>query len=559
MRYRKKWDIHEQIRELRVILGLQEQGHKAYRHLTEKTIYQNKDSIHHLKGILRDDIHLLSEAKKHDATTIKEAFKGRKKRRLAFSRANVAEAREALKKYVFDSINMLNKLIYEVKRRRKLLERLTSELETLKLMPEKPDSGDQQRIRRLENSIEKVDIKLAAAKAIHSTYLNILEYLKDEVMCFPLSLGVMESTLASYSRELTSMTQMADEANETRDEITTELTEMEQRFIQERKTRDNTMNWQRRMLKEILDKPHQKRDVPKKPLNVEFQSLLGRETPVQAAAKTEAEKAMIKNQQKLMSDIDNLKNAVHCSEIEDIAGRFAEMEDTSERLQKHLEETNELQETLLTRLHGLELQQVKMKFHQVHGIESFDTLDTDLKSNLKLEEEKLEEIKRKLFQNQELRLTVQNGIDNLYIKLFGITPVKKDAPPVTPKELDGTEPARKTPKESYKKLDVCQEKLVYLMEIGASSLEEEWLTDEHAEPFMQVRELLEASTTHEPRNTKIDLDTDDGDDIDAFEFEAVEQEYAPSREDIKRESQRIIDTKKKVSKPQKKKHRREQK
>ncbi|KAJ1145642.1 hypothetical protein NDU88_011928 [Pleurodeles waltl] len=89
----------------------------------------------------------------------------------------------------------------------------------------------------------------------------------------------------------------------------------------------------------------------------------------QAMAKAEAEKNMTKSQQELITDIENLKNAVHCSKIEDIAGRFAELEETSQRLQKHLDETNQKREQLLAQLHGLELQQVEMKFHHGQGFE----------------------------------------------------------------------------------------------------------------------------------------------------------------------------------------------
>ncbi|KAJ1145640.1 hypothetical protein NDU88_011926 [Pleurodeles waltl] len=194
-----------------------------------------------------------------------------------------SQAKEALEKYVFDSRNVLNKLIYEVKKRQRVLVELNSYLETLKLMQlaEKPDSAEQQRIRQLENSIEKVETKLAAAKAIHRTYLKILDYLKEEVLCFPLSLGVIANTVASYSHELATMTQMAGEASVARDAITSELSELEKRFIEERKTRENAMNWQRRMLKELVDKPHLRRDGPKKVTNEELESLLGRETPVQ--------------------------------------------------------------------------------------------------------------------------------------------------------------------------------------------------------------------------------------------------------------------------------------
>ncbi|XP_078496985.1 coiled-coil domain-containing protein 183 [Lissotriton helveticus] len=547
MKYQKKWDIHEQVRELRVVLALQEQGFRAFKHGPEKTIIQNRESIHHLKTLLREDFYLLHDAQKYDKKTIDQAFKGQKKRRLSFGRSTVEQAKDSLEKYVFDSKNVLNKLLYEVKKRQRALVELNSLLETLKLMQlaEKPDSAEQQQIRQLENSIEKVETKLAAANAIHRTYLKILDYLKEEVLYFPGSLGVMADTVNSYSHELATMTSMADEASIARDAITSELSEMEKRYIEDRKTRENTMNWQRRMLKDLVDKQHLRREGPKKVMNVELESLLGRENPVQALAKAEAEKSMTKSQQKLFTDIDNLKNAVHCSKIEDIAGRLADLEETTERLQKHVDDTNQKQEQLLAQLHSLELQQVERKFHDGRGSESFDALDVELRNNLKLEEERLLQMKQNLFHNQELFLTIKNGIDNLYVKLYGISPPRKDS--------ETPEGRQKTPKESYKKLDICQAKLLYLLETESGFLQEGWLKDERAEPFLQVRDMLETSTTHEPNNRRIKIEYAQDSAEDTFEFEGGHQEYAPSREDIKKESQSIIEMKKKVGKSPKKK------
>lgn len=68
----------------------------------------------------------------------------------------------------------------------------------------------------------------------------------------------------------------------------------------------------------------------------------------------------------------------------------------------------------------------------------------------------------------------------------------------------------------------------------------------------KVRDALESSTLKEKHNTRITFEDQEEDMIETFQFADVDHSYGPSRAEIKKQGQRLIEGKLKVSKKKKK-------
>ncbi|XP_030896879.1 coiled-coil domain-containing protein 183 isoform X3 [Leptonychotes weddellii] len=147
-------------------------------------------------------------ANKDDQRTISKACGKDASMRLAHCRSSMEVAREKLRKYVFDRVNVHNVLIHLVRRRGQKLESMQLELASLRSQPDATKeelrmlqkahppgsdsrwafrwavpkhcvpSGHPQVIRQLENNIEKTMIKITTSQNIHLLYVDLLDYLK---------------------------------------------------------------------------------------------------------------------------------------------------------------------------------------------------------------------------------------------------------------------------------------------------------------------------------------------------------------------------------------------
>lgn len=159
-----------------------------------------------------------------------------------------------------------------------------------------------------------------------------------------------------------------------------------------------------------------------------------------------------------------------------------------------------------------------------------------MQDRLKEEQERLQLAHTNMTKSQKLLLTLQMGIDNLYLRLVGIAlPAAQRT--ATPDSLDGL--------DLHSKLAYCERKLLHLVDkLQALSTTEEDNT--------KVRDALESSTLKEKQNTRITFEELEDDMIETFHFADVDHSYVPSRAEIKKQSQRVIEEKFKTAKKKKK-------
>uniref|UniRef100_A0A6I8NG28 Uncharacterized protein n=1 Tax=Ornithorhynchus anatinus TaxID=9258 RepID=A0A6I8NG28_ORNAN len=246
-------DIRDQIQELRAIIRLQEQGRVLHTQSSKQRVNQNKDTVGLLRGSIRQRTREWQMARKHDERSISWAFREEHLLKLATNKTSMEvtsgegcrgaleswrgagggqvgglplgqplflaagqSVQQKLQKYIYDRVKVHDALVHLLRRRAAVLEDLQRELLRLRRLeePSKETELQHQRIRQLENSIEKMEMKCSSAQSIHQMYENSLASLKQELASYPSKLSNMANMVGAYQSALQDMTQMAQETIE---------------------------------------------------------------------------------------------------------------------------------------------------------------------------------------------------------------------------------------------------------------------------------------------------------------------------------------------------------
>ncbi|KAH0506926.1 coiled-coil domain-containing protein 183 isoform X1 [Microtus ochrogaster] len=499
----------------------------------EKTA-QNKATLGLLRSNLRRGAQEWALAKKYDQRTISKACGKDVSMRLAHRRCSMEVAREKLRKYVFDRVNAHNVLIHLARLRGQKLESLQLELASLRNQPDatKDELKLLQIIRQLENNIEKTTLKITTSRNIHMLYSDLLDYLKKVLAGYPTELDKLQNLVTNYCSELSDMTVMSQDAMMITDEVKRNMRQGEATFIEERRARENRLNQQKKLIDKIHTKETSEKyrrgrrdlDFPSNLMSMDTMKVRKKETSI----------ADMEYQTEVTTLVERVKSAVQCSHLWDIAGRFLAQKNTEENLELQMEDCEERRMQLEALMKKLELEEALLKFHQTPSSVGFNSIEKKMKNMLEEEEARLQLAHSNMTKSQQLLLAIQTGIDNLYIRLIGITL------PATQKEV-----AMSDTLDVYGKLEYCEGKLIYLAERVQM-----WTRDEEVDT--KVRDALESSTLKEKHNTRITFEDQEEDMIETFQFADVDHSYVPSRAEIKKQGQRLIEGKLKMSKKKKK-------
>ncbi|XP_062448604.1 coiled-coil domain-containing protein 183 [Rhea pennata] len=532
----QKTDITQQIQELRTIISLQEQGKKLFIQIAEEKLSQNRYLLPCLRGTVRDDICALGLAEKHDRVIISEACRAQKRLGAVLARSTVEMAREKLQNDIFDRVNMCNMLLYELRQRDRALDELQRQLQH-SMEAETSDKQYQtqmQVIRQLENNIEKMLMKVRTGQKVNTLYMAMRDVLKKELAHLPLQLDVLHRMVEVYQGELKGMELMALDAFKATESAKGDLANLETQFLMERNLRDRSLAAQKERIDRIRLKDaseRHRRAQAKGELAVDFPPLISQESLL--GTKREATKSQIEHQARVTSEVEKVKSAVQCSRLWDIAGRLLAQQKSTVDLQQHIKECEEKKVVLKDKLKELELKQAELKFHQPPSAISSRKLEEELKINLQQEEARLEQMQAQMLKNQELLLMFENGIDNLFIRLYGITVPDQD----TSVEA----------KDTNEKLQHCEKKLLHLAQL-VTNLPAQYSLDENNETFVKVRNFLEKTTKDEPQNLKISLEDEGSGVQDAFDFADKDHGHVLTRDEIKKQGLRFIESKMKSGK-----------
>uniref|UniRef100_A0A8C5REY1 Coiled-coil domain-containing protein 183 n=1 Tax=Laticauda laticaudata TaxID=8630 RepID=A0A8C5REY1_LATLA len=535
MRFKRKKDLKEQIRELQAIIHIQEQGRKLRTQASEEAVRKNRDLIAFLHTTLQAEMHELNLGLKYDHVTISRACLDRKRVKIAMADYTMEQARESLSQRVFDRMNTHNILLYEVKRRGNHLEELQVMLQGLiDLEMASPELQLQlQTIRQLENNIEKMQVNIMTADKIHILYVKMVGVLRGELSRLPFVLEDLEHRVGTYQMELQGMDLMAKDMQEAMEAAKADMANAESELIAEKKFRENSLSIQKKQIERIRAKdPTERQRRMQARRDMDFPALMMREGT--RGAKLEASKAQIEYQGLVTSEVEKVKSAVQCSHLWDIAGRFMAQKKSEENLQQQIAKSEKKQRGLKSQLKALELQRAELKFHQSPGFLSSKTLEENLWKNLEEEEERLSRVRGQAFRNQELLLHFENGVDNLILRLWDIRVPDQEGFPKM--------------EDVFEKLQFCETKLLHLSRKMLDLPSDILWQDESDEAFVHLRNFLEESARDEPQNLRITFSEDEEDVREAFQFADIDHSYVPGREEIKKEALKLIEEKTKVIK-----------
>ncbi|XP_037349976.2 coiled-coil domain-containing protein 183 [Talpa occidentalis] len=526
-------DTEEQIQELKTITRLQEQCRALQVQAIKEKAVKNKATLALLNSNIRRAAQDWASTRKSDQRIIARACGKDLSTRLAHCPHTMEVARDKLRKYVHDRERAHNALSHLVRRRGQRLDSLRRELARLQGQPgaTREERRQLQVIRQLENNIEKTVVKINSSRHIHLLYAHLLDYLKKELVGYSTQLDKLQTLVVSYCSELSDMTVMSHDAMMITDEVKRNMRQGEATFIQERRARENRLNQQKKLIDKVYSKAASEK-YRRGQQDLDFPtSLMGLE--MAKVMKTRASKAEIQYQKDVAAPVEKVKAAVRCSHLWDIAGRFLAQRHTEENLDLQMEDCEARRARLQALMQKLELEEAVLRFQQTPTSTSFESLERRMQDMLREEEQRLQLALVNTSRGQQLLLTVQTGIDNLYVRLIGVTMPGTQAP-TAPGALD-----------MYSKLAFCEGRLVQL----ANSVQALAGTQEvHA----KVRDALESSTLREQQNTKISFEDLEDDMIETFHFADMDHSYVPTRAEIKKKAQQLVDDKLKVTKKKRK-------
>ncbi|XP_048414479.1 coiled-coil domain-containing protein 183-like [Stegostoma tigrinum] len=394
------------------------------------------------------------------------------------------------------------------------------------------EHNDLQIIRQIENKIEKMDTKVQVAKQIYQMYQNILECLQRDAAYIPQRVDSFSAIVDAHKAELTALAQVSREAAEARKNMWIELDALEKSYSTEKKERETILSNRRKLLN--LEKYALKR-IDASSLRSGQSSAGGLRT--RRSFTEYGSRVHSGSEITIVSEINKLKELMTCSKIQDIEQRINMQSATSDYLQWKLSQRKEKRNQLNKDLEDLMLEHAELKFDPNKTIASLTILKAGTEQQLKLEKEKLAMVLTQLCNSERLLLSIESGIDNLYYSLYGI--------PGT------TEISTGEPQDTYEKLHICEEKLIFLENKVRNFIVDEWMLTEQE----KLTELIEKTFGENEMNRNVMVDIDDFEIQDDLDYLAAGTDGILTREEIKRRSELLVQDKTRIVRRVKKKGR----
>ncbi|XP_035643238.1 uncharacterized protein LOC118394090 [Oncorhynchus keta] len=220
--------------------------------------------------------------------------------------------------------------------------------------------------------------------------------------------------------------------------------------------------------------------------------------------------------------IDALREALSCTDLQELETRLASQKATREQLHTQITQCEELVRKSMETLATLELQYAQLKFSAGPGSDRFEQLKEEMQVELEQEEDCCSQWEAKQGKAQSVLHGVEQGVNNLF---FRISCVHVMDSPRQLGDLDATEKLREIG--------------VRLLTLQTTASEK---TEENTADHEKVWSFLEHSIMMEPRNFKrASSPVYNSVSEDTFQFRSLEEDCALSREEIKRRSIHLIE------------------
>ncbi|KAM4648648.1 coiled-coil domain-containing protein 183-like [Amazona ochrocephala] len=179
----QKTNLSKRIREMRACIALQGQARKFNAKPQEEKFTWNRELLPQLREAVQEDVHVLGLARK--------------------------VAQEKLRAEIYERVNTYNMLLYQVKQRSRAQEQLQRRLQQLQDVQLDEKQHQEQVVRTLESSIEKMQTKVHAGQKVTALYLGVRDALRKELAHLTLHVDVLSERAELQHGEVEEMELMA--------------------------------------------------------------------------------------------------------------------------------------------------------------------------------------------------------------------------------------------------------------------------------------------------------------------------------------------------------------
>ncbi|KAM4647885.1 coiled-coil domain-containing protein 183-like isoform 2-T2 [Amazona ochrocephala] len=389
----------------------------------EEKFAWNRELLPQLREAVQEDVHVLGLARK--------------------------VAQEKLRAEIYERVNTCNMLLYQVKQRSRAQEQLQRRLQQLQDVQLDEKQHQEQVVRTLESSIEKMQTKVHAGQKVTALYLGVRDALRKELAHLTLHVDVLSERAELQHGEVEEMELMAADGLRAARVSKEHTARMETQFLAERELRHRTLEAQKAAVdRRWLKEPKERLLKAQARLDL-FGGFLSEpeEDPV-VAAELKAIKSRMEREALVKEKMERAKAAVQSSCLWDVPARLLAQQRSLSVLEQYLRKCKEKKQELKKTLQELEKKRDELKFRRPP--DTTRGLEEELRMRLQREEARLEQRRAQLLRSQETLLEFENGLDNLFVRLHGIT-------------VPGQERSAKA-MGAAEKLQQCGQKLQYLVQ-----------------------------------------------------------------------------------------------
>lgn len=526
--------IQEEIEDLKKKLQLTDGDQKAYYESSEITMNKNKDTIAKLR-LSNKKLHqelAVAKGQAGDEEVILSAFNATSRNEVSLVRSGILSQEKVIAKYdqkVCELIKQYNALCHRANSKQKKIQQLQTELMQMKddarvaELGAAGESESAQTLRVLENRLDKANIKCVEANHINNTYKQILTKLQDERLEFDNHVDKLQMMIKNKKKECQEILAMNKDAELAKEAAKDELTYQDGKLQQDKKEREKALFEYR---KQADEKKNHAEKVEKRMArsSIHTEEVAGGDKEKKAISGEEQERKIMGYEEAM----HKIKEATGVSDIQEVVQRFLLQGET----QKHLEKLKFDNEKTLLRLREekakFQAEFENMKYSGEAKLSSGQRILEDMQAKLEECDTSTTDSRLKLERMDRILLNVKAGIEHLSDKLISLKLPK------------GQGPVRLTQSTAddyvIDLLAQCEQKLMKLMEdldgkdvseLYSGMEDEEFrVSIENKLPTYNVRINLPAASDRGAYDDEEESDPDD---------------EAPTRANIKKQAQQIID------------------
>uniref|UniRef100_A0A668AJE2 Outer dynein arm docking complex subunit 3 n=1 Tax=Myripristis murdjan TaxID=586833 RepID=A0A668AJE2_9TELE len=417
----RKPAIHQQIVEMQREVQLLERNRAASYEKKESTIKKSRETILQLR---EENKMLQRQVAEGDEHAIKAAFNNRGMEESAYRNLSGKTALTVLEQLVLTNKKRLNAIKHTTQTYRQQLKGLQQQYERMtpggssvaQSADARAQKREEDRLRVLENNLEKTKLKSQAAKHIMRGYLKLKNHLQEESLTFNGQLDYLEADILKHKEELRNLQIMNNDAQLSKDAAKAELQQQEELPYKEPKESERIIARYRKQVEERkaqtekADRRAQRAPVQPDELSSEAQRSTTRMTGEEEKSISTFEEAF-----------QRIKEATGVTNIHEIEEGFISQGETH----KHLEGLKAKNEKVLLQLkkekEHLDQQFQDMKYSGEAKLSSDQQMLEECQQHLLTEQQRCDAAKEHLDCLVKTLNTACAGVEHLASKLQHIT------------------------------------------------------------------------------------------------------------------------------------------